>query len=213
MRTDALTYLKEKLGVEWEGRRNPVEIPNVDRNWLAGFFREIGCQEVVELGVEQGEYSEVLCKANPEGHLICIDPWQHYKGYRDHVNQQKLDGFYEKTKARLAPYTVTFIKDFSETAVKQFKDESLDAIYIDANHSFQYVVNDLCWWVPKIKKGGIVSGHDYCKTKNDFHLHVMEAVHGYTSAFRVSPWFVLGKKEKEEGVVREKRRSFMWVKQ
>lgn len=210
---DPLTYLRDKMGVPLDARHMPIEIPNVDRNWLAGFFKEMGYQVGVELGVEQGEYSEVLCRANPTATLYAIDPWQHYKGYRDHVNQAKLDGFYEKTKARLAPWPAILVKDFSEHAVKQFKDGSLDFIYIDANHSFQYVVNDLCWWAPKVRKGGIVSGHDYCRTKNDFHLHVMEAVHGYTSAFRVSPWFVLGRKEVIPGELREKRRSFMWVVQ
>lgn len=64
--------------------------------------------------------------------------------------------------------------------VKQFKDESLDFVYIDGNHSFQHVVNDLCEWEKKVKVGGIVAGHDYIKRiHNGYLMHVPMAVHGF----------------------------------
>jgi cephalosporin hydroxylase len=43
----------------------------------------------------------------------------------------------------------------------QYEDESLDFVYIDANHSYDGVIKDLQDWYPKIKKGGMISGHDY----------------------------------------------------
>ena len=74
-----------------------MDINNVEtREKLADFFVEKGLKVGAEIGVEQGEYTEVLCKAGLEVHAI--DAWKAYKGYRDHVNQRKLDGFLEKTK-------------------------------------------------------------------------------------------------------------------
>jgi len=49
----------------------------------------------------------------------------------------------------------------SEKAVTYFKDETLDFVYIDANHSYESCKQDIALWWPKVKKGGIFSGHDY----------------------------------------------------
>ena len=53
------------------------------------------------------------------------------------------------------------IRCLSKNAVKLFKDESLDFVYIDANHAYDFVKEDLEMWWPKIKKGGYICGHDY----------------------------------------------------
>jgi glycosyltransferase involved in cell wall biosynthesis len=49
-------------------------------------------------------------------------------------------------------------------AVTDFADESLDFVYIDGNHQLKYVVEDIVEWTKKIKKGGIIAGHDYIYT-------------------------------------------------
>ena len=56
---------------------------------------------------------------------------------------------------------VTKIRKLSMAAVNDFEDESLDAIYIDGNHRYDSVCNDINKWMPKLKNGGIISGHDY----------------------------------------------------
>jgi hypothetical protein len=56
---------------------------------------------------------------------------------------------------------IKLIKDFSYNVVNDFADESIDFIYIDGNHSFEYVFNEINLYKPKIKKSGIISGHDY----------------------------------------------------
>jgi predicted O-methyltransferase YrrM len=42
-----------------------------------------------------------------------------------------------------------------------FKDESLDAVFIDADHSYEAVKMDIQNWMPKVRRGGILAGHDY----------------------------------------------------
>ena len=190
-----------------------TEIPNVGRDDLAVLFAELDFKVGVEVGVEQGLYSEVLCRANPNLHLYCVDAWEAYSGYRDHVGEDKLKDFYDKTSERLAPYNVTLIKKFSMDAIKDFEDESLDFVYIDANHELPWVIDDIFHWDKKVKPGGIVSGHDYYKSKRLYtKCHVKYAVDCYTQSFRVKPWFILGRQAKISGEVRDTSRSWMWVK-
>src|SRR3990167_6105142 len=53
------------------------------------------------------------------------------------------------------------IRKTSVEAAKDFEDASLDAIYIDAEHDEDSVREDVRAWRPKIKRGGILSGHDF----------------------------------------------------
>lgn len=53
------------------------------------------------------------------------------------------------------------VKKTSIEAARDFADQSLDAVYIDAEHDEDNVRADVKAWTPKIKKGGFVSGHDY----------------------------------------------------
>ncbi|GAI81293.1 unnamed protein product, partial [marine sediment metagenome] len=63
---------------------------------------------------------------------------------------------------KMAKYeNVTKIRKLSMDAVDDFEDGSLDAVYIDGNHKYDSVCNDINKWMPKLKNGGIISGHDY----------------------------------------------------
>ena len=56
---------------------------------------------------------------------------------------------------------VEIIKGFSLEVVNKFDDETFDWIYIDANHNYDSVKADLVAWIPKVKIGGWISGHDW----------------------------------------------------
>jgi predicted O-methyltransferase YrrM len=70
-------------------------------------------------------------------------------------------------------------------AVRDVADESLDFVFIDANHEYTAVRDDIREWTKKVRVGGIVSGHDYYKTPAG-NMGVINAVneyvaeHGYT---------------------------------
>lgn len=147
---------------------------------FAPYLKERGFKVGVEIGVERGMFSKTLCSQYPEVKLYCIDPWKAYKTYREHVSQEKLDGFYEDTKQRLSHFNCEIIRKFSIDAVKDFEDESLDFIYIDANHNYENVMLDMILWLPKLKKGGMLAGHDYKKFKGQNHIYgVVPAVNDY----------------------------------
>lgn len=194
-----------------------IELPDTDREWLTTLFAELQYKKGAEIGVERGLYSEVICKNNPEAKLFSVDAWTAYKEYRDHVTQEKLDGIYEEAKARLRPYNAELIKGFSMDVVKTFPDNYFDFVYIDGNHEFKHVVDDIAEWTKKVRPGGIVAGHDYIKRKTthkkqEYLMHVIPAVHGYVDAYKIKPLFILGAKDKVEGVRRDSPRSWFFVK-
>lgn len=210
---DTLQFITKKFNLDLN-QNSPIEIPNTNRETLAELFGELGFKVGAEIGTEQGMYAEVLCRFNPEVKLFCIDPWQTYQGYREHVTQTKLNDFYEITKNRLARYNFELIRKFSIDAAKDFPDNYLDFVYIDANHEYRHVVDDLSEWTPKVRKGGIVSGHDFIRRKNNDKqlMHVVHAVIGYTESYFIKPWFVMGRKNAKEGELRDKPRSWFWIK-
>jgi predicted O-methyltransferase YrrM len=192
----------------------PLDIPGVGREDLAQLFAALDFKVGAEIGTEYGLYAETLCKANPELELHCIDSYLAYKGYREHKSQVKLDGIYRQAQQRLAPYNVKFHRLLSSAAYTDFRDGSLDFVYIDGNHSLLHVIEDLCYWVPKVRAGGIVSGHDFIRRDHtSYQMHVVQALHAYTQAYNIEEWFVLGTKAVVDDEVRDKPRSWMWVKE
>jgi predicted O-methyltransferase YrrM len=183
------------------------------RNNLAELFAELGFTVGVEIGTEAGLYAEVLCKSNPKAKLYCVDPWKAYPGYREHVTQSKLDDIYISAKTRLAPFNCEFIRTTSMEALSDFADQSLDFVYIDGNHEYSYISQDINNWIKKIKLGGIISGHDYVHAgRSRYKCDVVYAVNEYTQTNQINPWFLIGTKAMVPGEIRDKSRSWMWVK-
>ena len=209
---DTLDYLLQRFGITKMTRTMPVIVPDIGREDLAMIFGELGFKTGVEIGVLEGEYSEVLCKANPGLKLYSVDPWLVRDDYHDFRDQEVFNEYEKKARERLAPYNCVIVKDFSLNAVNGFEDNSLDFVYIDGHHDFKNCALDIIEWTPKIRIGGIISGHDYARFRWPYKVHVVEVVNAYTAAYHIKPWFVLGTKERIEGQKRDKYRSFLWVK-
>jgi len=200
------------FGMSESTRGTPVEIKGVGRLALPGLFKALGHTQGAEIGVWEGDFSEKLLKGIPGLHMTCVDSWIPYANYLDHRRQHKLGAAYEIAKERLAPYEVTFIRAFSLPASEQVPDAALDFVYIDANHSFEHLVADIAAWTPKVRSGGIISGHDYFHAPRHLHIRVVEAVDGYTKAHDIDPWFLLGRRKVRPGEFHERERSWLWVK-
>lgn len=211
---DSLAHIIEKYKIVIDPAQTlPIEIPNVGRNNLADLFCELGYQSGVEIGTAGGRFAEVLCQANPSLRLHCVDAYAVYKGYRDYVQEAEVKTMQMEAHERLNKYRVDFVRAFSMNAVDLFADNSLDFVYIDANHEWPFVTQDIYYWSKKVRLGGIVSGHDYYRSnRKDSKCHVKGAVTGYTFAFRIAPWFLLGRNERVPGEIRERSRSWFWVK-
>jgi hypothetical protein len=217
---DTLQYILERFGLKWdeteeiprERRAWPLEIPHHRRGILPILFKELNFTKGAEIGVREGRFSELLCSANENLKLWCIDPWLVYTEYVDCVEQTEMNRKYEEAVDRLKKYNCKIVRKFSMDAIGDFEDGFLDFVYIDANHEFKYIVEDLCGWSKKVKSGGIVAGHDFVSYKKQCFSHVVEAVTGYVLAYRISPWFVVGKLSEKAGTVRDSYRSWFFVK-
>ncbi len=120
----------------------------------------------VEVGVFQGNFSQVLLRETKPRALYLVDPWLHQPDavYLDTCNRtgREFRAIYRNVKLRFARYaTVHVIKAKSLQAVHMFDDASFDWIYIDGNHGYEAVRDDLAAWWPKLKPDGFFAGHDY----------------------------------------------------
>lgn len=190
-------------------KSRPYKIPDSFRNDLPEFFKEMGYKVGAEIGVLRGEFTEEICKAGLK--VYGIDPWQYYKNYRRHPQEAPMDEIYEDAKKRLAPYDCTLIRKKSMEALDDFKDDSLDFVYIDGNHRIKYIVEDIYEWYKKVKIGGCISGHDYVNLMNNPYglmaCHVKYAVDMMIGIYDVD-FYVLG----TNFGARDKHRSWFWIK-
>ena len=207
-----LNYIQKKFNLDLD-QKSPIEIANFGRDQLAELFAELGFRTIVEIGVCAGEYSEVLCKANPEATIFGVDPFISHKEYKDYALKSSIDKYHAKAQEVEDRYPNYALKEkYSMDAVKDFADQSIDAVYIDANHKYEFVVEDIAQWTKKIRKDGIISGHDYSKIRQPTNTHVYQAVHGYTDSHQIKPWFILGQNAMIKGEIRDRLRSWCWVK-
>lgn len=80
------------------------------------------------------------------------------------------------------------INNFSFDVSDRFKDKSIDFIYIDADHTYESVKKDLELYIPKIKDGGIIGGHDYSDAWPGVKEAVTEIIGKPTWYFRDTSW-------------------------
>lgn len=118
-----------------------------------------------EIGVFRGDFSRVLLRRLNLRWLFLIDPYLRYEGYNDVLSANLETEDFSKIKViahkKLKEYkNIIYAEYTSETAVRIFKKESLDFVYIDANHDYEYIKQDMEMWWGKVKKGGVLGGHD-----------------------------------------------------
>jgi hypothetical protein len=128
----------------------------------------------VEVGVFRGEFSEqVLIKWHGKK-LYLVDPWAFQSDYLDSWggSDDAMERLLHCTLNRLHRFRarIDVIRKRSDQAALRFADAVLDFVYIDANHSFSAVANDLQLWYPKIRTGGLLAGHDYFDARADENL-------------------------------------------
>jgi predicted O-methyltransferase YrrM len=151
-------------------------------------FRDLGFTKGAEIGVYRGRFSTTLCAPNPDLALIGVDAWDAYTDYKDY-NSEDLQNSFLAAKQRTAGYNITLVKARSTEAAQRIPDESLDFVFIDANHDYEYVVEDIAAWSKKVRKGGLVCGHDYV-VNTEFNFGVIDAVNGWCRTHNIKPLFL-----------------------
>lgn len=163
---------------------------------LVDLINEHSYQEVAEIGSYRGDLAlHILARCPNLKHFYLIDPWEIYpeelqsRPFGDYP-QEKWDAILEEVCRKIVPWRIigraVIMRETSVEAAKRIEDESLDLVYIDGIHTFEYVAQDIQLWLPKVKASGIVSGHDWWDEADGpggvyFIQNVVKAVRG---AFR-----------------------------
>ena len=208
-----LEHIAEKYNLNLNQRSLPITIPNMGRRQLPDLFKELGFEKGVEIGVANGWFSNHMMKHMPEVELWGVDPYERQEGYIDYKLSTTFKRMEEEAHKRLDPYpNYHFLRKTSAEALDDFVDGELDFVYLDGDHCFEQVTFDIAKWSKKVKKGGIISGHDFAKHKRpETKIHVVQAVRGYTDSYKIKPWFIIGNESNNEGLIRDKIRSWCWV--
>jgi hypothetical protein len=122
--------------------------------------------KIAELGVFEGEFSKTIYEICAPKELILIDLFEGYFGSGDKDGNNYHYVQLEDEMDKLINYfsdnpEVKIIKQSTSAYLESILDNSLDMVYIDADHSYESVINDLRLSYKKVKYGGYICGHDY----------------------------------------------------
>lgn len=117
-----------------------------------------------EIGVLKGDYSNLILM-QPLSKLYLIDPWISIPDipHRWHaVPQEEMDDYKNEVVNKFSGNDkVEIVEKYSADAVTDFENDHFDWIYLDANHSYNFVQQDLNNWWAKLKSNGYLCGNAY----------------------------------------------------
>jgi len=195
---DKHQFIKKSLKIK-DGYMRPYvgKRQKQNRAMMYRIFNHFEYKRGVEIGVFQGNNAFEICNSIPGINLTCVDPWK--KMF--HYSQQRMNQFFKETKNKLKNYNVEFIRKTSIEAAAYIPDNSVDFVHIDGRHDFDNAMMDLITWVPKVKSGGAISGHDFFF---DGGVGVIQAVTAYTQAHSVDKVYIINDTKCKP--------SFFWIK-
>lgn len=151
--------------------------------------------KALEIGSYMGESTQILASSGLfRGGITCVDKWKGDPVWDEEESEMDWgivrDQFNINTRFFLDSFCpITQIRGESSATVSAFKDDSVDFIYIDGDHSYSQVKRDLRDYFPKIKKGGIIAGHDYCEVAWPETVNAVDEVVGIPDkVFMDSSW-------------------------
>ena len=128
----------------------------------------------VEIGVHEGDFSAQILDIVQPTRLYLVDPWEFqtddtyenalYGGHKG-IDQSHMNVRLDQVKTRFADaitrQQVIIQRGYSNEVIDAFDDQSLDWVYIDGNHLYEYVKQDLELYYDKVTSGGYLTGDDY----------------------------------------------------
>ena len=133
-------------------------------HWIAHLANQYKWTIGAELGIWRGRTFLHLLEHCPNLTLIGVDLWEPQP---DNQGPETWENWpheqYEKdvrNRARKYGKRAIIIKNWTDKAAEQVEDNSLDFVFVDADHSTEAVRNDFITWIPKVKDSGFLIGHD-----------------------------------------------------
>jgi len=134
------------------------------RERIPGLLKDLKVQKICEVGVHAGSNFKRLLHCEPQ-QAVAVDIWKSdaLTSQNDRENSvNELEGFYQNIceLKKKHPF-IEIQRMFSVEAAKLYPDGHFDYVYIDADHTYPAVKEDILAWWPKVRSGGILGGHDY----------------------------------------------------
>jgi len=202
---DILDYIYRRFDLTGD-EESPIQLPGLHRQDFDKLLGDLELNEGCEVGVLEGLHAKSMLDANPNLHLHLVDCYYFYKEMPPQPRKLGMEDYLVQMRERLTGCNYTEHIMFSMEAINEFEDESLDFVYIDSNHQFDFVMRDIIEWNRKVRIGGIVAGHDYKSQKT---IGVNQAVNVYLEAHNICPVFTTTKKKSYP----DSTRTFFWVKE
>ena len=145
-------------------------IEATDKNELATLERLVQSAKgniFVDIGCFVGGFTAVMAREAKKrgGKVYSIDIFKNTHEpldfWKEHLDYNVRNIFEDNMKEIGVMDCIEVIEGLSWEASARFESESVDFIFVDADHHYSSVVKDLLNWTPKLKPGGIICGHDY----------------------------------------------------
>ena len=150
----------------------------------------------VEIGVRFGFNSEYILNNFDVEKIYLIDPYCELPYRKDIFSKDQVQSYERQAHKRLEKFKskCTWFKDYSQNVCNKIDNESIDILYIDGDHHYNAVSQDLSMYYPKVKKNGLIIGDDYneigvsnaIKDFSKTHNISFQTSHDETSKF----WFI-----------------------
>ncbi len=145
----------------------PEPVPVLERrNDMGGLLEAEGFTRGVELGVEAGNYAATVLDKWPSCvEYVMVDVWGPLDNYIDKANrpQEDQEALLGQALVSIAKHfnKVFFCRNLTTRCAQFFEDGHFDWVYVDARHDKKGVAEDLATWWPKVRRGGLMCGHDF----------------------------------------------------
>jgi len=148
-----------------------------------------------EIGVWKGVFTQRILSLVEPQKLHLIDPWKFQEEFPNRLyggqvanSQEDMDKIYESVVAKTKGKNVIIHRDFSSNVIPQLEKNYLDWVYIDGNHHYEFVKQDLELCFQKVKRGGFIAGDDYnwSPKENRDDVPVRRAVNEFIGAALVT---------------------------
>lgn len=168
------------------------QMTTYDMAALESIVEELKPKWALEIGSWKGLSSSIIARHSEK--LFCVDTWkgEGWAPMEQEANEADVFGMFRHNISALGLVNKVYpLVMTSEEAQNLVRRNCFDFIYIDGNHTYDHVLNDLSWF-EYLKRGGVLAGHDF----DDDHPGVKEAVSGsiWTQGFKVkeksSVWYV-----------------------
>jgi len=163
------------------------------RQEIAVFLKKFNFKILCEVGVRDGENLCDIIKAEPT-EMVAVDIWKEDVNFRSRnplcFSQADLDRQLNVIIGLQKTYPfIKIIRNLSTEAAKQFPDGYFDYVYIDADHSYEAVRDDIKAWYPKVKQFGVLGGHDYIRNSDKIFEGVNRAVNEFIDQYKLCTHF------------------------